>query len=86
MVPSKLWHGLKGLTCDHAFVLVDQVPQLLIGLHIKGALVIADPLHPGEPEAVVGGKVPADDCAHISLHLYTYSKESLSCDSCSLLS
>jgi len=60
-------------TCDNSLVLVDQVPQLLISLHVKGALVIPDPLHPWEPETVTRRKVLADDCAHICLHLHMWS-------------
>ena len=56
-------------TCDHTFVLIDQVPQLLVRLHIKGAFVIADSFHPREPETVPGGKVSADDGPHICLNL-----------------
>ncbi len=57
-------------TCDDSLVLIDQVPQLLISLHIKGALVIPDPLHTWEPETVTCCKVLADDRAHICLHLH----------------
>ena len=57
------------LTCNSAFVLIDKVPQLLFGLHIEGALVIPNSLHPREPQAVPGGKVSADDGAHVCLHL-----------------
>ena len=60
-------------TCDNPLVLVDQVPQLLISLHIKGALIISDPLHTREPETVTRRKVLADDCAHICLHLHMWA-------------
>ena len=68
--------GMKGsvLTCNDAFVLIDKIPQLLVGLHIKGALVISNPFHPREPQAVPGGKVSADDGAHICLHLQAGQK------------
>ena len=59
-------------TCDDSLVLVDQVPQLLISLHVKGALVIPNPLHPGEPETVTRRKVLADDRAYICLHLHMW--------------
>ena len=60
-------------TCDHSLVLVDQVPQLLISLHVKGALIIPDPLHTWEPETVTRRKVLADDRAHICLHLHVWA-------------
>ena len=60
-------------TCDKSLVLVDQVPQLLISLHIKGAHVVPDPLHTWEPETVTRRKVLADDRAHICLHLHVWA-------------
>ena len=60
-------------TCDNSLVLVDPVPQLLISLHVKGALVIPNPLHTWEPETVTRRKVLADDRAHICLHLHMWA-------------
>lgn len=57
------------LTCDTAFLL-DKIPQLLVSLDIKGALVVSNPVHPWEPQAMSRSKVSADDGTHIRLHLH----------------
>ena len=66
---------MEQITYIASLILVDKVPQLLICLHIKWALIISDALYSGEPETVTCGKVSAENGSHICLHLQRSRKQ-----------